>query len=202
MTQRTMKSLVKRFEALGITFQTLSPSPLTEGWTQIEKRGPSFAWGPAGGACDIATREVWMEHLKPHEVLHEAMHVLLAVPKIPIENQPDEGLFLMPIERAYAQVLLNKKALVDCIDWQESTVVQWGEDTMELHLFESYGSLPFWHRALRLGVELGVLDAEHQPTFAWPNWSKISPSDMRFLRSKHREKRRQNQGPFTVSTIT
>ena len=73
---------------------------------------------------------------------------------------------------------------------------------MELALFESYGTLPFWHRALRLGVELGVLDAEHQPTFAWPNWSKLSPSDMRFLRSKHREKRRQNQGHFTVSTIT
>ena len=107
VTRRTMKSLVKRFEALGITFQTLSPSPFTEGWTQIEKRGPSFAWGPAGGACDIATREVWMEDLKPHEVLHEAMHVLLAVPKIPIKNQPDEGLFLMPIERAYAQVLLS-----------------------------------------------------------------------------------------------
>lgn len=173
-----MKPLLERMGALGIAFLSGMPG-------DAHPSASSFAFGPAGGACDIATREVWMGELEPFQVLHEAMHVLLAVPGIPLETQPEECKFLIPIEREYGKVLLSSKGLADCIDWQEATGCEWKGTQGELHYLDGYETKHFWRRALRLGVELGVLDDDHRPTFAWPAWEALAPGDDRFLRSRH-----------------
>lgn len=141
-----------------------------EGPTFID-RNPYASIGPAGGACDIVHRVVWADELASFELLHEVMHVFLAVPFLNIEEQPLEHELLMPIERRYAEKLLSKEQYDACVNWQERTLV--GLD-MELSEYDKYERKRWWTRGLTLGRHLGVLSKENKPTFAVPDWNAPS----------------------------
>lgn len=155
--------------------------------------------GPAGGGCDIMHRKVWIEGLYPHELLHEVMHVFLAVPYLPIDKQPNEHVLLMPIERAYGKLVLDEKEFESCVSWQEQTGVGYYDGStrdgstreimkdvrgcliMELGSISNYEREGFWLRAMEIGRQLGVLDRSNQPTFQAPDWNAITDVDRIYL---------------------
>lgn len=139
-------------------------------------------YGPCGGGCDIVNRVAWVQHLRPHELLHEALHIFLAMPFIPTDHQPDEYMMLMPVERAYGEALLNPHWLQECVEWQEMTTVQPpGHDQEELQYIPNYHESTTWLRGLSIGVSLGVLTSDFAPTFQAPDWNNLSLEDRGYL---------------------
>lgn len=140
-----------------------------------EGPGVDLAPGPAGGGCDIIDRIVWSDDLLPHETLHEIMHVYLAVPFLPMRMQPEEHLLLIPIERQLAEVLLEPRDFAACVRWQNETPVSkrdGGECAYEDLPRSEKASVRM--RALTFGITLGVLDRSLRPTFATPDWNRLT----------------------------
>ncbi len=100
-------------------------------------------------------------------LLHEAMHILTQSPYASIDEIPEPWI-LFQVELAYAKAL-GRDVLI--------AVEAWQADVIEANHPESPKFIAYWRQGYVIARKVGLLDANNEPTYKWPNWSVLSAEE-------------------------
>lgn len=140
--------------------------------------------GPIGHSCSPWDRVLFIDpgalsYEGPQVLLHEVAHTVLHPPMLRFMDDVCEGWILMQAERTWARVLGSEQEYRRVVDWQEDTTVHFRDGESDLlGNRENYETSDEWLEGFENLVLLGVLDADLEPTWRWPDWSRL-PEDRR-----------------------
>lgn len=127
--------------------------------------------GPSGNTgLRIPERIVWFtKQATLAQVLHEVMHIVTNPPDLDIDSVPEDFL-LLQFERCVAQTL-GRTAYTQVVDWQLDTVAPLIVPETMLADIRGYEKTKPWRAGFERARQLGLLDAEKNPTWAFPRWN-------------------------------
>ncbi len=143
--------------------------------------------GPVGGGIDIANRMVYVEEgMQDEHILHEMVHVYIAVPWGDGVTDICESWLLFAVEDLFARWLGIDQAL-GYRTYQRSTMVQVGgghdgvdyyDDACRLKDLDPLVRHVVMSRAWSLADRLGMIDPLGFATFHRPNWLNLAIGDL------------------------
>jgi hypothetical protein len=148
---------------------------------------PTSHGAPAGYLCDVDANSIrvpadydWQSHVDGYAprygfqcFLHEAIHLIVQPPFASIDEMPERWL-LMQVELAYAKALVDKEGIDLVTAWQRYTLT--GSERPYVVGKDDFihWQQPYWREGYRLARKVGLLDVDNQPTWARPNWRRLS----------------------------
>ncbi len=165
--------------------------------TPVGNKPASYSDAPSAYDCDTSTKELlvpggkaWRKEALTLDEgenytgpeygfeawLHEVMHVLVQPPFASITEVPEDWL-LMQVELPYARAIGDAEAVRLVRAWQDVTMrvtVDAGPNDCGP---DWRRTKPWWKEGYRLARKLGVLNKRNEPTWKWPDWSKLTASE-------------------------